>query len=71
MRQQAVIADADRESRAEVETDEQKEIDWTRPEPEGKQTCRMQSHDKKTLGPVQLRDSKRLLFGDAYLSSVL
>ena len=55
MREQAMVADADRKSGEEIKTDEESEIDWTRPEPKCEQASGVQHNNKKTVGPVKTR----------------
>lgn len=55
MREQAVVADADRKSSYEIETEEEREIDWARPEPKREQANGVEHNNKKTVGPVKTR----------------
>lgn len=55
MREQAVVADADRKSSYEIETEEEREIDWPRPEPKREQANGVEHNNKKTVGPVKTR----------------
>lgn len=53
MREQAMIAYADRKSCDQIETDEKDEIDWPRPEPKSEQTKCVQRDNKEAVRPVK------------------
>ena len=53
MSKQAMVANADRKSCDQIESDEEDKVDWPRPKPKTKQTKHMQSYNKKTVGPIQ------------------
>ena len=55
MRKQTMVANADRKSSNEIETEEENDIDGARPEPKREQARSVQHNNKKTVGPVKTR----------------
>src|SRR5688500_4544949 len=54
-RDHAVLADADRKSSYEIETEEERQIDWPRPEAKREQANGVEHNNKKAVGPVKTR----------------
>ena len=61
MSKQAMVANANRKSGEEIETDEESEVDRARPEPQCEQASGMQHDNKKAVGPVKPRSFRRSL----------
>jgi len=55
MREQPMVSNPNRKGGCQVETEEKDKVNWPRPEPERKQSKRMQDDNKKTVGPIQTR----------------
>ena len=53
MGKQAMVANANRKGCDQIETNEEDEVNWSRPEPKTKQTRQVQDYNKKTVGPIQ------------------
>ena len=55
MREQAMVANADRECSNQIKAEEEDEVDCARPKPETEQTKCVQRNDKKAVRPVKTR----------------
>jgi hypothetical protein len=69
VREQAVIADADGEGCGEIETEEEREVNGARGEPQAEQPAGVQAEHEKALNPLNARQHGERLFECESVSS--
>lgn len=64
MRKQTMVANANREGGREIQTKKKRNVNAAGPEPKPQQAAQVQTHNQKTVGPVELRKFESLLWGE-------
>ena len=64
MREQTMVANSNREGSREIEAKEKREVNAAGPEPKPEQATKVQAHDQKTVGQIELRNLPSSLWGE-------